>query len=339
MIVETKLLTMENITDAGEIIRRGGLVAFPTETVYGLGASAYDDDAARKIYAAKGRPSDNPLIVHVASKEEISAAARDISQDAKRLIDAFMPGPLTLILHKKSVISDGVTAGLDTVAVRCPSHGTARALIRAAGVPIAAPSANISGKPSPTTARDVMEDMNGRIDAVIDGGCCEVGVESTIVDTTRGGCVLLRPGGITFEMLRTVAPDIRKDKNILLPLAADEKPVSPGMKYRHYAPDAEVTVIEGGREAVQRKIKELISRNQNGKCGVLLMYDAVYDDAVMINGGSTNAEYARNLFAALREFDRLGVQTVFAEFDENDGCGLAVRNRLYKAAAYKVIRV
>ncbi len=336
--METKLLTIDNIAEAGEIIRRGGLAAFPTETVYGLGASAYDADAAAKIYAAKGRPSDNPLIVHVCSKEQINDVAEDISDDARRLIDAFMPGPLTLILRKRDRISDGVTAGLPTVAVRYPSHETARALIKAAGVPIAAPSANISGKPSPTTARDVLEDMNGRIDAVIDGGQCEVGVESTIVDTTRGTPVLLRPGGVTYDMLKAVVPDIRLDKNVLSSLAPDEKPISPGMKYKHYAPEAQVTVVEGEKDAVQAKIKELLAENKGKKCGVLIMYGAVYDDAVMINGGYENSEYARNLFAALREFDRLGTEIVFAEFRENDGCALAVKNRLYKAAAYRVIK-
>ena len=339
MILETRLLSIEDTNAAGEIIRRGGLVAFPTETVYGLGASAYDDKAAEKIYAAKGRPSDNPLIVHVCSKEQIQDIAENISPDAQKLIDAFMPGPLTLILNKKDCISDGVTAGLKTVAVRYPSHETAQELIRAAGVPIAAPSANISGKPSPTTARDVMEDMNGRIDAVIDGGECLVGVESTIVDTTRGSSAILRPGGITLDMLKEIVPDIKLDKNILSSLKDDEKPISPGMKYKHYAPNAEVTVVEGEEENVQAKIKELIKKTAGRKCGVLLMYNAVYDDAVMIHGGHTNAEYAHNLFSALREFDRLGMDLVFAEFCENDGCGLAVKNRLYKAAAHKVIHV
>ena len=337
--MKTRLLTIENIGEAGEIIRQGGLVAFPTETVYGLGASALDESAAAKIYAAKGRPSDNPLIVHVCSKEQIGEVAENISSDAQMLIDAFMPGPLTLIVNKKDCISDGVTAGLKTVAVRFPLHEAAQALIRAAGVPIAAPSANISGKPSPTTARDVMEDMDGRIDAVIDGGDCAVGVESTIVDTTRGECTILRPGGITFDMIKEVVPGIKLDKNILSSLAEDEKPISPGMKYKHYAPNAEVTVIEGEETAVQAKIRELIAANRDKKCGVLLMYNAVYDDAVMINGGRENAEYAHNLFSALREFDRLGMDLVFAEFSENDGCGLAVKNRLYKSAAHRVIHV
>ena len=329
----------KNISVCAEIIRRGGTVAFPTETVYGLGASAYSASAAEKIYAAKGRPSDNPLIVHVCSKEQITDVAASISHDAQKLIDAFMPGPLTLILNKKDCISDGVTAGLKTVAVRYPSHEAARSLIKSAGVPIAAPSANISGKPSPTTARDVMEDMDGRIDAVIDGEKCAVGVESTIVDTTRGGCTILRPGGVTYDMIKEIVPDVKLDKNILSSLAENEKPISPGMKYKHYAPDAEVTVVEGGEEAVQAKIKELIAENKGRKCGVLLMYNAVYDDAVMIHGGKTNEEYAHNLFSALREFDRLGMELVFAEFCENDGCGLAVRNRLYKSAAHRVIHV
>lgn len=339
--METKILncTEHDIAAAGEIIRSGGIVAFPTETVYGLGASAYDSGAAAKIYAAKGRPSDNPLIVHVSDVSEIGEIAKDISADAKKLIDAFMPGPITIIMNKKPCISDGVTAGLKTVAVRCPENETARALIAAAGVPVAAPSANISGKPSPTTSRDVIEDMRGRADAIIDGGDCSVGVESTIVDTTGNRCMILRPGGVTPEMIREIIPNAEVDGNVLKSLAENEKPLCPGMKYKHYAPDAEVTVIEGGEKAVQEKIKELIKENGDKKIGVLIMYDAVYDDAVMLRAGGTNAEYAHNLFAALREFDRLKIDIVYAEFCETDGYGIAVKNRLYKSAAHRVIHV
>ena len=339
--METKLLTVsdDDIAIAGEIIKNGGLVAFPTETVYGLGASAFNPDAARKIYTAKGRPSDNPLIVHICDKAQLSEIAEDITPEAKRVIDAFMPGPITIILKKNPIVPDAVTAGLRTVAVRYPSNETACRLIRAAGVPIAAPSANLSGKPSPTDVSHVIEDMTGRIDAIIDGGRCDVGVESTIVDFTDETPVILRPGGVTYDDLKKVVPNVRVDKNILRSIGADEVPKSPGMKYKHYAPNAEVTVIEGKKENVQRKIRELLSGNDGKIAGVLAMYGADYDNAVILPAGESNKEYAKNLFSALREFDRLGVEKVYAEFCEKDGYGLAVKNRLYKAAAQRVIHV
>ncbi len=339
--METKLLTASSadIALAGEIIKNGGLVAFPTETVYGLGASAFNPDAARKIYAAKGRPSDNPLIVHICDKAQIGEIAEDITPEAQRVIDAFMPGPITIILKKNPAVPSDVTAGLNTVAVRYPSNETACRLIRAAGVPIAAPSANLSGKPSPTDVSHVVEDMTGRIDAIIDGGRCDVGVESTIVDFTDETPVILRPGGITYDDLKKIVQTVTIDKNILRSIGADEVPKSPGMKYKHYAPNAEVTVIEGEKENVQRKIKELLSDNDGKIAGVLAMYGADYDNAVILSAGESNKEYAKNLFSALREFDRLGVEKVYAEFCEKDGYGLAVKNRLYKAAAQRVIHV
>ncbi|MCD8391201.1 MAG: threonylcarbamoyl-AMP synthase [Firmicutes bacterium] len=330
---------IDNIEEAGRIIADGGLVAFPTETVYGLGASAYDSGAAKKIYAAKGRPSDNPLIVHIDEPSRIYELADEITPDAQKIINAFMPGAVTVIVKKNAKISGDVTAGLDTVAVRCPSNEIARALIKASGVPIAAPSANISGKPSPTTARHVMDDMTGKIDAIIDGGACEVGVESTIVDTTGEVCTVLRPGGVTLEMLREVVPDIRYDKNITRAIGENEKPKCPGMKYKHYSPNADVYVIEGGEKEVQAEINRRISENKGKNIGVLFMYGAVYDGAVMLGAGGGGKEYAHNLFAALREFDRLNIDVVFAEFREADGWAQAVKNRLYKAAAYKVIHV
>lgn len=339
--METKILqkTENDIKEAGDIIRNGGLVAFPTETVYGLGASALDLQAANKIYAAKGRPSDNPLIVHICSKEQIKDIAQEIPDSASKVIDNFMPGPVTIILKKKSIIPDEVTAGLDTVAVRFPLDETARRLIAAAGVPIAAPSANISGKPSPTKAKHVINDMTGRIDAVIDGGDCAVGVESTIIDFTSDKPVILRPGGVTYDDLLDIGLEADIDRNILKSISHDEVPKCPGMKYKHYSPDAEVTVVEGEKEAVHKKIKELLDEQNGTISGVLTMYGADYDDAVILNAGSSNKEYARNLFSALREFDELGVKVVFAEFCEKDGYGLAVKNRLYKAAAQRVIHV
>lgn len=339
--MNTKLLYTDNegIREAGEIIKNGGLVAFPTETVYGLGASAYDESAAAKIYAAKGRPSDNPLIVHICDKSRIEDIAEQIPEAAQRVIDKFMPGPITIILKKKNIIPSGVTAGLDTVAIRFPAHETAQNLIRAAGVPIAAPSANLSGKPSPTKAEHVINDMSGRIDAIIDGGVCSVGVESTIVDFTGEKPVILRPGGVTYNDLKNAGADVVIDKNILRSIPENEIPKCPGMKYKHYAPNAEVTVVEGEKEPVQSKIRELLDGVTGKTAGVLAMYGADYDNAVILSAGSTNKEYAQSLFSALREFDALGVEVVFAEFCEKDGYGLAVKNRLYKAAAQRVIHV
>lgn len=328
-----------SIEKAGKIIAGGGLVAFPTETVYGLGASAFREDSVKKIYEAKGRPSDNPLIVHIADVTDIDRLTAECSEKARALIEAFMPGPFTVILKKSGAIPDTVTAGMDTVAVRYPENETAQRLIRAAGVPIAAPSANLSGKPSPTEARHVIDDMTGRIDAVIDGGSCDVGVESTIVDASGVIPVLLRPGGITYEQIKSVVPEAVIDPDILRSLDEGERPRCPGMKYKHYAPEAEVTVVEGDMAAVRRKIGELLEENADKVCGVLTMSENAYDSAVILCGGKTNREYARNLFAMLREFDRLGVEVVFAEFEERDGYGLAVRNRLYKAAAQRVIHV
>ena len=337
--IDPENIDMDAMRRAGEIIAGGGLVAFPTETVYGLGASAVDSGATEKIYAAKGRPSDNPLIVHVCSFEQIEELAESIPDYAKKLMQSFMPGPLTLILKKKPCIPDEVTANMDTVGIRFPSNAVAAALIKCSGVPIAAPSANISGKPSPTTSRDVMEDMNGKIECIIDGGSCSVGVESTILDASGERPILLRPGGITVEMIKEICPELKIDAHVLKSVAPDEQPKCPGMKYKHYAPDAEVTVIEGEMENVRSKINELLKENKGRVTGVLTMYDSAYDDAVIINAGRQNSEYARNLFSDLREFDRLGVEVVFAEFCENDGVGLAVKNRLYKSAGGRVIHV
>jgi L-threonylcarbamoyladenylate synthase len=337
--METKIFTPDNLDEAGEIIRSGGLVAFPTETVYGLGASAFNGDAAKKIYEAKGRPSDNPLIVHICDKLQIYELAEEISPMAEKLIDSFMPGPFTIILKKKENISNAVTAGLDTVGIRFPKNQIAVDFISAAGVPIAAPSANISGKPSPTKAAHVIHDMSGRIDGIINGGDCEVGVESTIVDASGDKPILLRPGGITLDMLREVVPETEVDSHILKSVSADEQPKCPGMKYKHYSPDAEVIVVEGEKAAVREKINELLEENSDKVTGVLTMYQSAYDNAVILSAGNSNKDYARLLFSALREFDSLGVEIVFAEFCEQDGYGLAVKNRLYKAAGNNVIHV
>lgn len=329
----------ETMAEMGRIIRNGGLVSFPTETVYGLGANACDDAAVKSIYAAKGRPSDNPLIVHIADAADIGTVAREVPENAKKILEKFAPGPITVILKKQPYIRNTVTAGLDTVAIRIPSHPIARALIRAAGVPIAAPSSNLSGKPSPTRAEHVIHDMNGRIDAIICGGESSVGVESTIVDLTAERPTVLRPGGITLDDLRTVCPDVAADRHILESVAAGEQPKCPGMKYKHYAPDADVTVVEGSREATEKKIKELVAcAKADGKTvGVLAMSDIDFGADLKLSSGKNNKEFANRLFDALREFDNQKISVVYAQFCIQDGYGLAVKNRLYKSAGNKII--
>ncbi len=325
------------IKKLGSIIATGGLVAFPTETVYGLGANAYDDEAVKSIYVAKGRPSDNPLIVHFADVESIEDAVGEFTEAARLLLSVFSPGPLTVILKKSDKISKTVTAGLNTVAVRIPSDEIARELIKNAGVPIAAPSANLSGKPSPTISKHVIDDMNSRVDAIIDGGDCSVGVESTVIDLTGAVPIILRPGGITYNQIKEYLPDVIIDKHILQSVSLNEKPKCPGMKYKHYAPDADVTVVEGVGEKVKQKIDQLLEENKNLKCGVLTLGNNEYDADLVICAGKDNKEYAKNLFRILREFDENNVDVVFAEFCDDDGYGLAVKNRLYKSAGNKVI--
>lgn len=327
----------EAFTAAGEIIKAGGIVVFPTETVYGLGANALEDNAVKKIFEAKSRPADNPLIVHFCEVSDVGEVC-EVTDEARRLLEKFSPGPITVVLKKKPCVSRYVTAELDTVAVRIPSEPTARAFIKAAGLPIAAPSANLSGKPSPTCFRDVYDDMFGRVDAIIRGGECQVGVESTVVDMTGENPIILRPGGVTLADIRTIFPNTEVDKHVLESVSAKEHPKCPGMKYKHYAPDAEVFVVEGGHENVRDKIKELIAENKNKRVGVL-SYNTDYRGAEVIYAGCDNTEYAENLFRALREFDRRKADIVFAEFIDDDGYGLAVKNRLYKSAANRIIHV
>lgn len=344
--MDTKIIEIceENIDrskmeEMGKIIAGGGLVAFPTETVYGLGANALDETAVRRIFAAKGRPADNPLIVHVCALEDAVQVVREIPPAAAALFRAFSPGPLTVIMPKAPGLNDAVTAGLDTVAVRIPAHKTARALIAAAGVPVAAPSGNLSGKPSPTEPAHILADMDGRADGIILGGSCAVGVESTVVDVTGDIPVILRPGGVTQEMLEDVLGRVDIDRHVLEAAGTADKPKCPGMKYKHYAPDAEVTVVEGGMHAVREKIRVLLRERPAGKIGVLAYAGGVYDADLTLYAGADNQAYARNLFGALRAFDQAGIETVFAEFCGDMGYGLAVRNRLYKSAAGRVIYV
>lgn len=325
----------ELLKKAADIIKAGGLAAFPTETVYGLGADAFNENAVKKIYIAKGRPSDNPMIVHIADKKDISGICGDIPESAELLMEKFSPGPITYILKKNRRVNDTVTAGLDTVAVRIPSGSIARELIRLAGTPIAAPSANLSGKPSPTSAEHVIEDMNGRIECIIDGGSCDVGLESTVVDMTGEFPVILRPGGITIEMIRRYIPSAAVNTEL-----KGDAPKSPGMKYRHYAPNAEVVVVEGSNGAAE-KIAELCRKNSGKRIGVILKEKTAAEIPAdfILYAGKTNKEYASRLFALLRECDKQNADIVFAETDGEDGIGAAVRNRIYKAAANHIIRI
>lgn len=333
------------IKTAADIIAGGGLVAFPTETVYGLGGDAFDVNASARIYEAKGRPSDNPLIVHIAALEDLYSLTDNVPEKALALAKEFWPGPLTMIVDKKSCVPDTVTGGLSTVAVRLPSHKVARDLIKASGTFIAAPSANLSGRPSPTRAEHVIEDLSGRVDMIIDGGDIEIGLESTIVDLTEDVPVILRPGYITMEMIEDVIGDVRLDKALMTGVSDGVAPKAPGMKYRHYAPKAELTIIEGERDKVINRINSFVEegRGRNRKVGVMLTtetYDMVDADVkISLGSGDSNEEIARNLFATLRKFDETGVDVIYSEGFGDNGLGQAVMNRLLKAAGHRVIKV
>ncbi len=331
------------IARAGEILGKGGLVAFPTETVYGLGGDAMDYQAAGKIYAAKGRPSDNPLIVHISKIKDIENLAIDIPEDAYRLAERFWPGPLTMILKKSEAVPETVTGGLQTVAIRLPAHPIARDIIAASGTYIAAPSANISGRPSPTDAKHVIEDLSGRIDMIVDGGSIEIGLESTIVDLTEDIPTILRPGYITFEMLQQVLRNVEMDKGLTADIKADVRPKAPGMKYRHYAPKADMVILEGSTENVLKEMKKLVNEQQQKghKVGVMLIDEHAKEinaDCI-ISIGSNNNDVARHLFAALRKFDNEEVDIIYSEAFSSEGIGQAVMNRLLKAAGHKIRKV
>lgn len=353
--METKIVPMKEenldknaLEEAGEVIKKGGLVAFPTETVYGLGGNALDEAAAGKIYRAKGRPSDNPLIVHICRLEDIYPIVKEVPEGALKLADAFWPGPLTMILRKSDKVPYATTGGLDTVAVRMPGHKTALAFIRAAGGYVAAPSANTSGKPSPTLAKYVTEDLGGRIDMIIDGGRIAIGLESTIVDLTEAVPVILRPGYITKEMLEKVLGYVETDKTILDD-DAGQAPKAPGMKYKHYAPKGELTIISGSREmvieAINQKSREMEEKGK--KVGVIGTDDTIafYRADVVKSAGSREKEdtIARALYRILREFDDEGVDVIYSEsFEESakaGGIGQAIMNRLLKAAGHHIERV
>lgn len=334
-------IDMEQIAAAGEILKQGGLVAFPTETVYGLGGDALNRDSARKIYAAKGRPSDNPLIVHICRLEDLPPIVREIPETAKRLAEAFWPGPLTMIFRKSELVPKETTGGLDTVAVRMPSHPIALKLIEAAGGYIAAPSANVSGRPSPTTAKYVIEDMEGRIDMILDGDGSEIGLESTIVDLTESVPMILRPGYITAEMLEKVLGEVAVDPTVL-DLHCQSRPKAPGMRYRHYAPKGELTIIEGTPKAVVTRINSLTEEQQKKgeKVGIIGTEETIkyyHGDSIKSVGSREDEEaIARTLYTLLREFDEEEVSVIYSESFSDCAMGQAIMNRLLKAAGHKI---
>lgn len=343
IIIDKENIDSALIDEAGKIIRAGGLVAFPTETVYGLGADAENPEASRRIYSAKGRPSDNPLIVHISDFSQLEEIAAELPADAKRLSDAFWPGPMTLIVRKNDRIPAETTGGLDTVAVRMPSHPIALKLIEQSRRLIAAPSANASGRPSPTRADHVWEDLAGRIDMVIDGGEVSLGLESTIIDLSEGTPTILRPGFITPEMISGVTGDVSIDRG--LRAGSDVRPKAPGMKYRHYAPRGRLIIVEGDHDKVVSKIKELAgdSADQGYRTAVICTEESAseYETANthIIGRRSDEESIAHNLFAVLRSMDDEGIEYIYSEGFSDSGIGSAIMNRLLKAAGHQVIEV
>ncbi len=344
--METELLKITDpaaqeaeLLRAAQILQNGGLVVFPTETVYGLGGNGLDAEAAQKIYAAKGRPSDNPLILHLAKPEDAEQYAVTNAL-YYRLARAFMPGPLTVILPKKDNVPHATTGGLDTVALRCPAHPVAHRLTELAGLPIAAPSANLSGKPSPTCAAHVAQDMNGRVDMILDGGECEIGLESTIVKIDGEALTLLRPGGITYDALCLVCDQVQVADAVLHRLADGERPLSPGMKYRHYAPNAPVVLLQGNDEDV---LSFLQDAQQHQNCAVLCYCEEIPQlrphGLFPVGARNDLAAQAKHLFSALREADHTDAEIIYAHLPVQEGLGLALYNRMIRAAAHTVQNV
>ncbi len=346
--MKTEICKLEeaSLARAARILQEGGLVAFPTETVYGLGGDGLNPASARRIYEAKGRPSDNPLILHISERRELDPLVREIPETAERLMEAFWPGPMTLILPKSEKVPYPTTGGLDTVAVRMPSHPGARSLIRAAGLPVAAPSANLSGRPSPTTAAHVAEDLDGRIEMILDGGPVPIGVESTILDVTGPVPVILRPGAVTREQIEELLGVCETDPAVLKEPDADFHPKAPGMKYRHYAPKAQVSIVEGrDPSAVAERIRSLAAEAQarGEKVGILCAEESrpLYppETAKSIGSRRQSETIAHSLFRCLREFDEEGTEVVYSEAFREGPLGEAVMNRLTKAAGYHIIQV
>jgi L-threonylcarbamoyladenylate synthase len=334
---DTKLLS-----EAAADLRKGNLVAFPTETVYGLGANGLDEQAVKAIYQAKGRPSDNPLILHIADFQEVENLTQNIPANARALMNAYWPGPLTVILERSKIVPNTVTGGLDTVAIRMPSSVVARELIRLSGVPVAAPSANVSGRPSPTKADDVLVDLSGKIAVVLDAGPCDIGVESTIVDCTTPVPTILRPGGITLEMLMETLGEVEVDPGLI---SKDMVARAPGMKYRHYAPSAPMLLVESpypaNQAVLQREILKALGEGQKVGAAVARESEALIPSGVQVAvlGSRLNpAEYAANLYTVLRAFDDTDAEIIFAEGISEEGLGLAVMNRMRKASGYRIIK-
>ncbi len=340
--METQMVKADaqSIARAAEYIRMGEVVGFPTETVYGLGANALCPQAVHKIFAAKGRPADNPLIVHISDLSELDALVLDVPEAARRLMEAYWPGPMTLLLPRRPCIPDVVTAGLPTVGIRLPSHPVARALIEKSGCPIAAPSANRSGRPSPTRAQHVLEDMEGRVPLILDGGACEVGLESSVIDATGEVPVVLRPGGITPEMVSRVAGGVRVDEHVMKPLREGETVRSPGMKYRHYAPKAQMEIFQGAPGDVARVICERYdAAPQHAAIFALSGHAPFYGMRRVFTLGSLAQDAAGTLFDLLREMDAQGVERIYSEAVEAEGIGLAVMNRMGRAAGFHIVEV
>ena len=346
--MKTEIITVKDdftpLEKAAQIIRKGGLVVFPTETVYGLGANALNAEACKNIYAAKGRPSDNPLIIHISDTGELEKYTKiNTSPDSalmKRLAESFMPGPVTMILPKADIIPSQVTAGLDTVAVRFPSHPVARKLIELSGVPIAAPSANLSGSPSPTTAQHVINDLDGRVDMIIDGGACDLGLESTIIMPKDGRIKLLRPGAVTLEQLSEFAP-VDADKALTQKLASSEKPLAPGMKYRHYAPRASVGIVSGENDAVCDFFNARLKEEKTAVLCFEEQKERLCTDKNVFSLGhrGDDIEQGRLLFVRLREIDKTDCERAYACEPSRSGVGFAVYNRLIKACGFEVIKL
>ncbi|MEK6264100.1 MAG: L-threonylcarbamoyladenylate synthase [Clostridium sp.] len=343
VILDEKNIEQNIINEAGRVITEGGLVAFPTETVYGLGANALDKIAVEKIFKAKGRPQDNPLIVHVADFN-IGPLVKEIPHLAKQIMDRYWPGPITLIFNKSDLIPETTSAGLHTVGIRMPSSIIAKKLIEAAGTPIAAPSANISGKPSPTDVKSCIEDLSGKIEYILGGNRSEVGIESTIVDCTCTPLCILRPGAITIEMLREIDNKIYIDKNIMSKPESDFVPKAPGMKYRHYAPKAPVKIICGNLEKTIAKINEIAQNSRgNKKIGIMATDETKdkYPYGMVVSLGSRKYldNVGRNLFEVLRGFDDTDVDLILSEAFEEKGIGVAIMNRLKKSAGFDITNV
>ena len=340
--METKIYKIaspddEGIIDAASLLKEGKLVAIPTETVYGLAANALDGETVKKIFKAKGRPSDNPLIVHISDFSQWEPLVTEIPEKAKKLTDKFWPGPLTVILPKSDLIPPETSGNLDTVAVRMPSHPIAKAIIEKAGIPLAAPSANTSGKPSPTKARYVIEDLFGKVDAIVDGGDCDVGVESTVISLSGEKPLLLRPGGVTAEMIEAVIGEIEISDAVFNKLAENAEAASPGMKYKHYSPDARVVIIKGGFSEYKSFVEKEAQKNDVALCFEEDKERLPFIKCVTYGREKDSFSQAARIFDALREIDELGADTAFARFPEMSGMGLAVFNRLVRAAGFNIV--